>query len=227
MRVYEYMGGPQAWAALPYLRFDFANERDGQVFPSRKHLWDRRSGRYRVEWQRGDSTFVVLFNTNTRVGTAFVNGDTLAEAGQQATLERAYGSFINDTYWLLMPVKLLDPGVHRAFVPDSSDAHTEVITLSFDEVGLTPGDRYWVFVDKATGQVREWAYRLQSFAPEQAPTRWRWTGYEQHTTAMGLVRIATRKESAAGRVLLTNAVQMPEIVPDDLFTDPRPRLFVP
>ena len=222
MHAYEAAGGPAAWAALPYLRFEFAGERDGEARPGIKHLWNRRTGDYRLEMPGGeDSTYVVLFNVNTREGQAYLNGTALDSTQNAQRLEQAYGRFINDTYWLLMPFKLFDPGVTRTYVPDSSNAERDVIHLSFAEVGLTPGDEYWVFMDKETGRVEEWAYHLQS----DRDGRFTWTGYETHDTPAGPLHFATRKEAAGGNAaLLTYQIDTPTDPPADLFTDPNPRL---
>ena len=218
MRAYEATGGPAAWAALPYLGFHFSAERDGQARPAVRHLWNRQTGDYRVEMPGGeDTTYVVLFNVETRDGQAFLDGAPLDSAASAARVEQAYERFINDTYWLMAPAKLFDPGVSRTFAADSSDATTDVLHLAFDGVGLTPGDQYWLFIDKDTGRVTEWAYRLQS----GREARWRWTGYEEHTTEGGTLAIATRKESPDGAVaILTDHVSMPAEVPPARFTDP-------
>lgn len=222
MHAYEAAGGPAAWAALPYLRFEFAGERDGEARPGIKHLWNRRTGDYRIEMPGGeDSTYVVLFNVNTREGQAYLNGTALDSTQNAQRLEQAYGRFINDTYWLLMPFKLFDPGVTRTYMPDSSNAERDVIHLSFTDVGLTPGDEYWIFMDKETGQVEEWAYHLQS----DRDGRFTWTGYETHDTPAGPLHFATRKEAAGGNgALLTYQIETPTDVPTDLFTDPNPRM---
>ncbi len=222
MRVYEAHGGPAAWASLPYLRFNFGSEREGVARPPVKHLWDRRSGAYRIEMPGGvDTTYVVLFNVNTRQGTAYLNGAPLDTSQSARMMEQAYGRFINDTYWLLVPLKLFDPGVRRAYVPDSSDAATDVLHLAFDDVGMTPGDQYWLFVDAATGRLRQWAYRLQS----GREGRFAWTGYEEHAAPGGPLHLATRKEAVGAAVaILTDHLDTPAAVAADLFTDPKPRL---
>ena len=127
MRAYEAAGGPEAMAALPYLRFDFGVERDGERQTVARHLWNRETGDYRVEWTGGaDSNYVALFNVGTREGQVFLNGDSLGAEAKAARLDEAYRRFINDSYWLLAPVKLFDPGVNRAYVPDSSDVQINV-----------------------------------------------------------------------------------------------------
>lgn len=134
MKVYEAYGGPEAWQQLRYLRFNFG----GAENPVR-HFWDRSTGDYRVEMPSGeDTTYVALFNVNTREGAVYLDGEELPAAQEEEMLNTAYRRFINDTYWLLMPVKLFDPGVNLSYVADSSNAERDVLHLSFGEVGLTP-----------------------------------------------------------------------------------------
>lgn len=218
MRTFDAAGGPEAWASLPYLGFHFSAEREGVARPAVKHLWDRRSGAYRVEMPGGeDTTYVVLMNVHTREGTAYLNGTPLEAAASAARVEQAYERYINDTYWLMAPTKLFDPGVRRTLVPDSSDATTDVIHLAFADVGLTPGDEYWLYVDKETGLVTRWRYRLES-GREGA---WNWTDYEEHAAPAGPIRLATRKETLDGRVaILTDHIETPTEVAAAVFTDP-------
>ncbi|MBN4056207.1 hypothetical protein JYT20_00640 [Rhodothermus sp. AH-315-K08] len=217
-RALEASGGEQAFGSLPYLEFYFGSESSSGVRTGRRHLWDRMSGDYRLEYNRGrDTTIVVLFNTQSRAGTAFRNG---VEADDSAMLvERAYGAFINDTYWLLMPTKMLDPGVFRELVPDSSTTELEVVKLTFEEVGLTPGDSYYIYLDRQTGMVKRWHYVLQS----GREGRWDWADYVEMEGPYGPVRLSGRKVGQRS-ALLTDEIAVPKAVPEDAFTSPSARL---
>ncbi|NEQ32948.1 MAG: hypothetical protein F6K04_18440 [Leptolyngbya sp. SIO4C5] len=110
LRVVEASGGADALAAMPYLRFNFGVERDGAANVARKHLWNRQTGDYRVEWTAGaDSNYVALFNastftTDTPEGGVYLNGTAVAGEAASEALQRAYRGYINDTYWLMAPV---------------------------------------------------------------------------------------------------------------------------
>lgn len=224
LRAFEAAGGPQTWAALPYLRFDFGSERDGTHRVAARHLWNRQTGDYRVEMPAGgDTVYVALFNVETQEGQVYLDGAPLDSVENAERLQGAYRRFINDTYWLLVPTKLFDPGVHRTYVADSSDAETDVISLTFDEVGLTPGDQYWIYVDRATGRVTRWAYHLQHFEADRPPTSLEWTAYETLDSPAGPVTLATRKQGT-GYVLVTDNLATPAEVAAEMFTDPTPRL---
>ncbi len=201
--------GREGWRKVPYVRFDFAVERGGERTLRRRHLWDRRTGDYRLEVPIGaDSVQVVLFNTNTRQGEAYINGGRLSAEDEAAALERAWGSHLNDVYWLAMPMKLFDEGVMRGVDPDSAAAAKErgqdlsFLTLSFDGVGLTPGDRYWIGID-SDGIVRTWSYLLQR---SDTPRTYRWVDYVEMDSEAGAVRLASRKQASGFAILTDNLV---------------------
>lgn len=224
MSAYEAMGGPDAWAAVPNLRFDFATGDDTSRVVRARHLWNRATGEYRVEIPSGeDSIYVAIFDTDTQEGDVYLNGAEADSATERRVLEQAYGRFINDSYWLLMPVKMMDPGVERAYEADSSTNGTEVVRLSFEGVGITPGDQYWVYVDSETGRVERWAYRLQGHPPDHVPQPIRWTDYKSIDTPAGTITVSERKVGR-GFVIYTDNVDVMKEPPEGAFTDPNPIL---
>jgi len=50
-------------------------------------------------------------NLNTKEGQATVAGSPVAGEELKKALEAGYAWWVNDTYWLLMPYKMRDPGV--------------------------------------------------------------------------------------------------------------------
>lgn len=216
-------GGFDAWHALPALRFEFGIEREGQQRTAARHYWDKTQNRYRVEWPGGgDTTYVAIFPAwpdSVRVYTA---GQPLDGVAADAARASARQRTINDTYWLLAPLKLFDPGVTRTYVPDSSDATTDVLRLSFDSVGMTPGDRYWLFIDKASGQLQRWTYVLEA---DPTPRSFEWTAYQTLPGPRGPVYLSARKQATGAPVaILTDALRAPATVDTTLFSDPTPRL---
>ena len=223
MRVYEASGGPESWQSVSYLRFNFTVARGTERQRTIRHFWDRRTGNYRVE-QRGPQAkpYVALFNVNNREGRAYWAGDTLDAKANIEQLEDGYRRYINDTYWLLAPFKLFDPGVNRAYAPDSSDEATEALHLTFGDVGLTPGDQYWLFVDKQTGRLVRWTYVLEGDGPETPPRSFVWDEYKEYITPTGPIYFATRKRRVgAPFAIYTDAIETPTLVPDDMFTSPK------
>jgi hypothetical protein len=171
------LGGQANWDKARYLRFDFVVEREGKVASTVKHLWDRYSGRYRVEGTTGEKeAYVVLFeDINARKGKAFRNGKAVQGEDLQKLLDMGYGRFINDTYWLLMPFKWNDPGVHLKYEGTATDKDTvwDKVRLSFEaDVGLTPKDRYWAYVNRKTGLMDRWEYILKGGKGPATASAW-------------------------------------------------------
>ena len=223
--------GADAWATAPYLRFNFGIETPNGGQTIARHLWNRTTGEYRIEWSAGpDSSYVALVNVREQRdgrldGTVYLNGNELTGAAGESAREQAYGRFVNDTYWLLAPLKVYDPGVNRTYVADSSTADHDVIQLTFNDVGRTPGDQYWLYVSTETGQLDRWAYHLQGMPDDAPPQFYDWTQYQELQAPDGTVRLAPRKEAVgADRALLTNQLALPESPPDGAFSTPTPIL---
>lgn len=219
--------GADAFASAPYLRFNFAVETPKGTRVVARHFWDRTSGDYRVEWTGGeDSTYVALINVRNvengePEGTAYLNGSQLDGEMAKEIRQEAYGRFINDSYWLLAPLKTFDSGVNRTYLPDSSTAEHDVLHLSFGDVGLTPGDEYWLYVSKETDRLDRWAFHLESMDEESPPSAFNWTNYTSLQAPDGTVELARRKEAIGGKhAILTNELALPSSPPEGVFSDP-------
>ena len=211
-RTLEAMGGADAWGATRFLRFNF--------FGFRLHHWDRYTGRHRLEGQTRDGdAYVVLHNIQTREGKVWLNGEPLAGEAADEWLERAYGAWVNDTYWLLMPYKLRDPGVNLAH-----DGEEEIdgqvydkLKLTFDGVGLTPGDTYWAYVNRETGLMDRWAYFLESYDEDREPTHWLWLDWQDYG---GIKLSPLRKNAEDGSERPLGELAVFGELPDEVFTSP-------
>ena len=137
----------------------------------------------------------MLHNINSREGHAWLDGEALEGDPAAEWLERAYGAWINDTYWLLMPYKLLDPGVNLAYDGEETieGVAYDKVKLTFGEVGLTPGDTYWAYLNRETGLMDQWAYHLQDWEADRAPTVWTWQNWDRH----GGILLSSKRHSAA------------------------------
>ena len=91
-------------------------------------------------------------------------------------VEAAYGRFINDTYWLLAPWKIFDPGVHLAYdgeKPCPGGGVCDVLKLSFENVGLTPKDVYWLWITRDGRRMLQWQYVLGGAADPPTTAAWK------------------------------------------------------
>jgi hypothetical protein len=171
-RVIDIQGGP-AWEEARFISFTFNLERNSQPAAVFAQQWDRLTGDYRVSGKDPNGVpFVVIENVNTKAGKAWQNGVAVTEpAALQTLLTLGYRRFINDTYWLLMPLKMLDPGVHRTALGERSDAcgrKWDVVRVIFDQGPGVPTDVYWAWINRDTGIVEEWDMKLQG-TPADAP----------------------------------------------------------
>lgn len=207
------LGGREAWDGTRYVQFDFRVGQPDSLPAGRRHLWDKWEGRYRLEQDRDGKKQVVLFNTNTREGRVFVDGQEVTGEAANETLEKAYGAYINDTYWLAMPWKWLDPGVNLRYVEEAAcgEARCDVVQLSFEEVGLTPGDRYLGFVSKESGLMVRWEYTLES----GRTGAWDWDYVET-----GGLQLAKTHVNAEGLHIDMGEVAASDTVDEAMFSDP-------
>ncbi len=189
------VGGPAAWNDRNWnISFDFVAVRDGAEASRFSHIWNRRSDTYILNGKdkEGRNWTVNFSDIGKKTGSATVNGSLVADSAGKAMLEMGYGRFINDSYWLLMPFKLLDAGVHHRRGHDTliGGRTFQTLQLSFGNVGLTPGDRYWLYIDPATKLVERWRFLLQSGREGE----FLWTDYRQ----FGPVKLSLRKTAPDG-----------------------------
>jgi len=221
--IWEYLGGRENYAKCRYLEFTFASEQDGDIRYSRKHTWDRYEGNYVVEFKdrKTDDDYKVYFNVDTKRGVAFQNGSAVDEARNAELIEKGYALFINDTYWLLMPTKLNDPGAKVQFVGHAGEVEAHgsegefvVLHLWFKKgAGLTPGDNYWIYVTH-DGAIVRWRYELEG------GTKGDWEWKDEKDCGMGII-LSTRKESEDGaRAIVFPEVKFSETLDSSVFEPP-------
>src|SRR5262245_37159898 len=171
------MGGMPAWEKARLFRFDFVVVREGKEVARFAHAWDRYTGDYRVSGvDKAGAPYVALFNVNTKQGRAWVNGVSVDGADKDKRLESAYGRFINDTYWLLAPWKIFDPGVHLTYDGEKAcpgGGTCDVLRLSFENVGLTPKDVYWMWVTRDGRHMIQWQYVLGGASDPPTTAQWK------------------------------------------------------
>ena len=223
-RVTEGAGGLKAWNAVPGVAFEWAVVVDSAERVRTRHVWDKREGRVRSEWRTGDDSVAVAvydldgFDPEAPAGMVAINGRQLTGAPAAERLAEAQGRFVNDSYWMLAPFKVLDPGVRRAI--ERRDGFDR-LALSFDDVGLTPGDRYWIEVDDVTGSMTGWTYLLEG---SDAEAGWDWIDPLRLDTPEGPLSFARMKVNRGdGAAILTDPTIL-ETVDETEFTDLRPRL---
>lgn len=214
-RMTEALGGP-AWEKVRYVSVSFAGRR--------RHWWDRHTGRHRVEGtNREGQSYVVLSNVNDAgkgAGTVLLAGAEPPAEEKTKLIESAYGAWVNDFYWLLVPFKLHDPGVNLAYEGETTadGALCDKLKMTFEKVGLTPGDTYWLMVDRTSGLLLHWEYVLEGQQPP--PTMWRWQGWQRY--GPGVMLSGERVMADGSRTLKLEQIALPDSLPDAVFTSTAP-----
>jgi hypothetical protein len=152
--------GGAAWDKARFLSFTFVVERNGQAAASFPQQWDRVTGDYRVSGLDPKGVpFTVVFNARSRTGRAWQKGVEVTDlAALKDLLALGYRRYNNDTYWLLMPLKMLEAGVHRSAQGERTDTaghKWDVVRLTFDPT-LEITYIVWAWINRESGLVDEW-----------------------------------------------------------------------
>jgi len=100
------------------------------------YIWDKQSKLVQVKWD----DYRVILNTETRKGEVYLNEELKAD--DDKALEKAYSYFANDSFWLIAPFKIKDPGTIRKVVDHESG---DALLVEYTSGGVTPGDKYlWI-----------------------------------------------------------------------------------
>ncbi|MCG3119568.1 MAG: hypothetical protein ALAOOOJD_01998 [bacterium] len=204
------LGGYENFAAVNYLSFHFVVVVDSQKTSDWRHDWDRRKNNYRVEGiTRDGDHLLAIFNLDSRDGVAFKNGQTLDGEEKIQLLKRAYARYINDTFWLLMPFKLKDPGAVLQYdgAQEINEVNYDVLRLSYaDSVGLTPHNIYRLFVDQNTRIIHRWEYFEKAGAAPAAAWWEKWQKY-------GNIKLAGLRgfENSNRQILFTDIIAAAEV----------------
>jgi hypothetical protein len=213
------MGGQDAWNKAHFVRYDFKVDAGGKTVVDRSHLWDKQTGRYRIDDNdKQGRDRVTLFNVGTKQGDVYVAGKKLEGAPAAAALKDAYATFINDMYWLSMPWKWTDQGVHLKYLGQKplNGKSFDVVQLTFGKVGLTPGDSYQAYVSPSTNLMEHWEYKLQGGQTGS----WDW----QYATTGG-VKLGSNHIAKNGKDSISMGnVQVTDTMEDAYFTDPAKHL---
>lgn len=152
--VMQKLGGRKNWDATRYFTWKF--------FGRRFHVWDKYTGNIRVE----SKDRVTLMNIHTKEGRVWEGGEEVTHPDSLAKrLDSGYRAWINDSYWLVMPYKLKDSGVTLKYEGEKkteAGADADVLQLTFENIGVTPQNKYEIFVNKETKLVDQWTFYTNS-----------------------------------------------------------------
>ena len=203
-QVMLHLGGRGNWDSTRYVTWRF--------FGKRRHVWDKWTGRIRFE--QGDLT--VLMNVIDKSGRAWQSSVEVTDPDSlKPLLETGYRAWINDAYWMFMPYKLKDSGVtlkHKGVGTTIDGAAADILILTFAGVGVTPNNKYHVYVDRDSKRVVQWDFFADAADAEprfQIP----WANWEPH----GRIWLsADRGQRDHSDIAVFDAL------PQTVFDDPKP-----
>lgn len=103
----------------------------------RSYKWDKQEHIVDVVW--GEAK-VILHPNNMEKSRAFLKGKEVKNA--KGLVKRAWDLFNNDSFWLVAPHKLFEPGIIRSIVTVDGK---EALHVKYTTGGTTPGDSYtWI-----------------------------------------------------------------------------------
>jgi hypothetical protein len=143
--------GGENWAKVREVRFTFVVEQEGKPLFSAQHVWNVAAGTDKVKWK------------DKQGKDHQVTANLFAPASDDEG-KAGYARWVNDSYWLLAPLKIRDRGVkvEMGGLKDLNGVTCETARLKFDNVGLTPTDQYVFYIDPKTKLPRAWDYIPQS-----------------------------------------------------------------
>ncbi len=151
-KIMEAMGGRKAYDNTRYLKWNF--------FGARRHFWDKYTGDVKIESLRDSIT--IDMNINQMTGNVDYKGRQLTDQDSlNQYLQKGKEWWINDSYWLVMPYKLKDSGVTLKYMDQDTmqtGEKAEVLSLTFENVGVTPQNKYHVYIDTSDYLIKQWDY---------------------------------------------------------------------
>lgn len=155
----------EAYEELTYLEWTF---RDNHHF-----AWNKKNNQVVVKWD----DFEVNLSPNDISGTATKNGVELIGETAQEAIQTAWSYFANDSFWLVAPYKVRDPGTKRSLVETEKGP---ALLITYTSGGVTPGDSYlWYLNDE--GRPIAWEM-WTSIIPVQG-MKITWEGWTSHKGA--------------------------------------------
>lgn len=197
------MGGRDNWDNTHYIKWNY--------FGKRTLVWDKWKNRVRIEFN--DRPLKILVDVPSMTGAVQQNNKVLEHPDSiRYYVERGRNVWINDSYWLVMPFKMKDSGVTLRYIGQKNNelgVLSDVVALTFDSIGVTPRNKYHVYVNPSSHLVTQWDF-FPDRDNEQPEFSSLWGGYGPYGN---IVLSNNRGKSGT----LTN-IAVYEYLPDSVFT---------
>ncbi len=107
-----------------------------------KLRWYKMKDEVIVMWDN----YEVLLNLGSLNGSAVMNTVPLEGKELDVALKLAWDYFANDSFWLVAPYKIRDPGTIREYLLIGDN---EALKVTYQTGGVTPGDTYIWILDES------------------------------------------------------------------------------
>ena len=171
--VMEASGTRATWDQTDLLQWNF--------FGSRLHTWNKATGDLIINSLR--DTMDIKMNLKTMTGSVTLKGEEVNDANAlEGYMKRGKEMWINDSYWIFLPYKLKDSGVTLKYLNEAEDAagnSTDVLELTFADVGVTPENKYHIYVDRETSLISQWDF-YRNYQDDSLQFSTPWAEYQDY-----------------------------------------------
>lgn len=125
----------EAYKKTNYIEWTFRNKHH--------YKWEKDKNICAVYWK---DYKVVLHLNAIEDSKVYVHNFSVKGDIEQELLEKAIDYFNNDSFWLVAPYKLFDPGTERRLI--TLENGDDALLVTYTSGGSTPGDSYLWILDK-------------------------------------------------------------------------------
>lgn len=129
------------------------NALDNEAYKNTNYIEWTFNKRHHYKWNKAKNTCEVYWrnykvnldlNDNSK-SEAFQNDLKIEDNASRELIEKAVAYFNNDSFWLVAPYKIFDPGTERSLVTLKNGS--EALLVTYTSGGTTPGDSYLWHLD--------------------------------------------------------------------------------
>ena len=140
-------------AQAEHLANKMLNALDHEAYKNTNYLEWTFTKRHHFKWNKAENTCEVYWKAykvyldlnDTSKSEAFKNDLKIEDGSSKALIEKALAYFNNDSFWLVAPYKVFDPGTTRRLV--TLENGSEALLVTYSSGGTTPGDSYLWHLD--------------------------------------------------------------------------------
>lgn len=159
----------------------------------RSYKWNKKDHIVEIKW---DTTKVILHPNNLEKSTIYFS-DNLIKTKNEDIIKKAEAYFNNDSFWLVAPHKLFEPGILRSVKEVDGK---EALLVKYTTGGTTPGDSYlWILDENYV--PKSYKMYVPSMKMEGVPSTWEdWITTESGTLLPKMHRFGNNGELSMGDV---------------------------